>query len=83
LPRIDVKNEENLPFTPSGQILVSNDTEILKKTIDSRHSGRKASRNGPSSRIGPQLSGKTEKGLTRIGESRRENAIRPDITTLV
>jgi len=35
LPRIDVKNEENLQFIPSGQIFVPNDPEILQKTMDS------------------------------------------------
>jgi hypothetical protein len=32
-PRIDVKNEECLQFTPSGQIFIPNDPEILQKTI--------------------------------------------------
>jgi hypothetical protein len=31
----------------------------MPRSIDSRHGGRRASRNGPPSRIGPRLPGKT------------------------
>jgi len=32
----------------------------MSRTIDSRHGEKKASRNGPTSRIGPRLAGKTK-----------------------
>jgi hypothetical protein len=35
LPRIDVKNEEQLHFTPFGQMIVPNDRKILQRKRDS------------------------------------------------
>jgi len=45
----------------------------MSGTIDSRHGGRKASRNGPKSCIRPRLLEKTGRAPARKGESAREN----------
>ena len=48
---------------------VKNGPLRMSGTIESRHSGRMASRNGPTSRIGPSLPGKTRLDPARTGKS--------------
>jgi hypothetical protein len=51
------------------QHLVEDDPLRMSRTIDSRHGGRMVSRNGPTSRIGPRLPGKTGKAPAQRGKS--------------
>jgi len=82
---LDDRPEEPILLLETALVFCQKPVEVMEQhpiengplrmpgTIDSRHGGRRASRNGPSPRIGPRLPEKTGRVPARKAESGREN----------